>query len=45
MPDPNIPKILTFITALIFSIFSTDWSAKIRTGKALFKNKSLFNWS
>ena len=38
--NPNIPKILTFTTALIFSTFSTDWSTKAHTSKALPKNKS-----
>ena len=40
MPNPNIPKILTLITALIFSIFSADWSAKVYTSKAPPENKS-----
>ena len=40
MPDPNIPKILTFITALIFSIFSTNWFTKVCISKAPLKDKS-----
>ena len=43
MPNPDIPKILTFITVLTSNIFSADWSAKVYTSKALFKNKSQFN--
>ena len=43
MPNPDIPKILTFITAPIFSIFSTNWSTKACTGKAPPKDKSQFN--
>ncbi len=43
MPNPDIPKILTFITAPIFSIFSTNWSAKVYAGEAPPKNKSQFN--
>ena len=34
MPDPNIPKILTLTTALMFSTFSTKWSTKVYTSKA-----------
>ena len=45
MPNPNIPKILTLIIALMFSIFSTNWSAKARAGKAPPEDKSQFNWS
>ena len=45
MPDPNIPEILTFITAPTFNTFSTNWSAKAHTGKASPKNKNQFNWS
>ena len=40
MPNPNIPKILTFTIAPIFSTFSANWSAKVYAGKAPFKNKS-----
>ena len=40
MPNPNIPKILTLTTALIFSTFSTNWSAKACTGEAPPKDKS-----
>ena len=40
MPNLNIPKILTFITALAFSIFSTNCSAKVYTNEAPPKNKS-----
>ena len=40
MPNPNIPKILTFITALIFSIFSANWFAKACASKASPKDKS-----
>ena len=43
MPDSDIPKILTLITALTSSTFSTDWSVKIYTSKAPFKNKNQFN--
>ena len=43
MPNPDISKILTFITALISSIFSTNWSAKVYAGKAPPKDKSQFN--
>ena len=42
-PNPNIPKILTLTIAPMFSIFSTNWSAKVYTSKALLKNKSQFN--
>ena len=45
MPNPNIPKILTLTTALIFSTFSANWSAKVCAGKALSKDKSQFDWS
>ena len=41
--NPNISKILTLITALTFSTFSADWSAKVYTGEAPLKNKSQFN--
>ena len=40
MPNPDIPEILTLIIALIFSIFSANWSAKAYTGKAPPENKS-----
>ena len=40
MPDPNIPEILTLIIALMFSIFSTNWSAKARASEAPPKDKS-----
>ena len=43
MPNPNILKILTFTTALIFSIFSINWSIKVYTNKAPPKDKSQFN--
>ena len=43
MPNSNIPEILTLIIAPISSIFSADWSAKVYTSKAPFKNKSQFN--
>ena len=42
-PNPNILKILTFIIAPIFSIFSINWSTKAYTNKAPPKNKSQFN--
>ena len=42
-PNFNIPKILTFTTAPMFSMFSADWSAKVYTSKAPPKNKSQFN--
>ena len=42
-PNPNIPKISTLTIALIFSMFSTDWSAKVYASKALFKDESQFN--
>ena len=45
MPNPNIPEILTLITALTFSIFSADWSAKVCAGKAPPEDKSQFDWS
>ena len=38
--NSNIPEILTLITALMFSIFSADWSAKVYASKAFFKDKS-----
>ena len=41
--NPNILKILTLIIALIFSTFSTNWSAKVCISKALFKNKIKYN--
>ena len=40
MPDPNIPKILTLITAPMFSMFSANWSAKACASKAPPKDKS-----
>ena len=40
MPNPNISKILTLTTALIFSIFSVNCSAKAYTSKASPKNKN-----
>ena len=40
MPNSDILKILTLITAPIFSMFSTNWSAKVYTNKAPFENKS-----
>jgi len=40
MPDPNIPEISILITVPIFSMFSTDWSAKVHAGEAPPKNKS-----
>ena len=40
MSNSNISKILTFTTALIFSIFSADWSAKVYTGEAPPEDKS-----
>ena len=43
MPNPNISKILTPITAPIFSIFSANWFTKVRTSKAPSKDKSKFN--
>ena len=43
MPNLNIYKILTFITALAFSIFSTNCSTKAYTNEALPENKSQFN--
>ena len=45
MPNSDIPKILTFTIAPIFSMFSADQSAKVYTNKAPFKNKSQFNQS
>ena len=45
MPNFNILKILTFITAPMSSIFSTNQSTKVYTSKALFKDKSQFNQS
>ena len=39
MPNFNILEILTFTTALIFSTFSVDWSAKVYTSEALLKIK------
>ncbi len=39
-PNPNIPNILTLTTALMFSIFSTNWSAKACASKAPPKDKS-----
>ena len=43
MPNPNIPKILTFTTAPISSIFSTNQFAKVYTNKASPEDKSQFN--
>ena len=43
MPNSDIPKILTLIIAPTSSIFSADWSTKVYTSKALFKDKSQFN--
>ena len=40
MPNFNISEILTFIIALTFSIFSTNWSAKVYTSETFFKDKS-----
>ncbi len=40
MPDPDIPKISTLITALTFSIFSADWSTKAYTSEAPPEDKS-----
>ena len=38
--NSDILEILTLIIASMFSIFSADWSAKVYTGKAPFKDKS-----
>ena len=43
MPNPNIPEILTLITAPTFNIFNTDWSAKVYAGKAPLEDKNQFN--
>ena len=40
MPDLDILKILTLITALTF-----NWSVKVYTGKAPPEDESQFNWS
>ena len=40
MPDLNILKILTLITALISSIFSANWSVKVYTNKAPSEDES-----
>ena len=40
MSNPDIPEILTLITAPIFNTFSADWSAKVYTGKAPPEDKS-----
>ena len=40
MPDLNIPKILTLIIALMFSMFSANWSTKACTSKAPPEDKS-----
>ena len=34
IPNFNIPKILTLITAPIFNIFSIDWSTKVCISEA-----------
>src|SRR6266567_3580185 len=44
-PDPDIPEISTLITALMFSTFSADWSAKVHASEAPPEDKSQFDWS
>ena len=40
MPDPNIPKILTLTTALMFSTFSANQFTKVYASEAFSEDKS-----